>query len=294
MKFCHGMIGVEPLDWCRIAKVCEEAGFDTVTLSDHVIYPENLSSKYPYTPDGSPLFDPTENWPDVWVAMGAMAAITTKLTFLTNVYVLPARNPFVAAKAIGTAAVLSGDRVAIGVGAGWMREEFELMEQPFKRRGARMEEMIEVMRTLWKGGMAEFHGEFYDFDPVEMRPAPNRSVPIHIGGHSEIAFDRAARIGDGWLGLYYPAKDLIEHCRHIHQIREDVGTADRHFEIIASPLEAPTPDLLDDLEEAGVTSIITSSWFSKGISAPEISKAEELIHRYAQRFIHPRRGHVES
>lgn len=287
MKFCHGMIGVPPEHWCRVAVVCEEAGFDSVAISDHVLYPANLDSKYPYTPDGTPLFDPTENWPDVWVAIGAMAAVTTRLNFVTNVYVLPARNPFVAAKAIGTAAVLSGNRVGVGVGAGWMREEFELMEQPFKRRGARMEEMIEVMRALWAGGMAEYHGEFYDFGPVEMRPAPTKQVPIHIGGHSEIAFDRAARIGDGWLGLYYPAKELIEHCATLQTRRQELGTADRHFEIIASPLEPPTVDLVDELEAAGVTTILTSSWFTKGIMAPELSKAEELIHRYADRFIRP-------
>lgn len=285
MKFCHGMIGVPPEHWCRIAKACESAGFDSVAISDHVLYPANLESKYPYTPDGTPLFDPSENWPDVWVAIGAMSAVTTDLRFLTNVYVLPARNPFVAAKAIGTAAVLSGDRVGVGVGAGWMREEFELMEQPFRRRGARMEEQIEVMRRLWSGGMVEYHGEFYDFDPVEMRPAPSRQVPIHIGGHSEIAFDRAARIGDGWLGLYYPTSELVEHCRTLHTKREEHGTLDRHFEIIASPLDAPSPDLIDELEAVGVTTILTSSWFTRGITAPDIAEAEHLIGRYADRFI---------
>lgn len=133
--------------------------------------------------------------------------------------------------------------------------------------------------------MVEYHGEFYDFDPVEMRPAPSRQVPIHIGGHSEIAFDRAARIGDGWLGLYYPTSELVEHCRTLHTKREEHGTLDRHFEIIASPLDAPSPDLIDELEAVGVTTILTSSWFTRGITAPDIAEAERLIGRYADRFI---------
>ena len=101
-----------------------------------------------------------------------MAAVTERIRFLTGIYVLPMRNPFVAAKAVGTAAWLSGDRVTLGVGVGWMREEFALLEQPFEQRGARTDEMIEVMRTLWAGGMVEHHGGFYDFARLQMSPAP--------------------------------------------------------------------------------------------------------------------------
>ena len=283
--FCHGLIGARPADWNRLALACEEAGFDSVAESDHVIFPAELDSKYPYTPDGTPLFDPEEDWPDAWVAIGSMAAVTTQLRFVTNVYVLPARNPFVAAKAIGTAAHLSGGRVGVGVGAGWMREEFEVLGQPFSRRGARMEEMIEVLRALWSGEMVEHHGEFFDFDPVRMRPGTGEPVPFYIGGHSEIAIERAARIGDGWLGMYYSPAELLERCATLQRAREDAGTADRPFEIIASPMAAPTPDLLDELEAAGVTTILTSSWSATGITAPAVERAEEMIATYGERFI---------
>lgn len=285
MKFCHGLIGAAPQHWCRLAVTCEEAGFDSVAVSDHMIFPAALESRYPYTADGTPLFDPEEDWPDVWVSIGAMAAVTTTLRFVTNVYVLPARNPFVAAKAIGTAAYLSGNRIGLGIGAGWMREEFEVMEQPFARRGARMEEMVEVMRTLWRGGTVEHHGEFYDFEPLEMRPAPSEPVPFYIGGHSKLAFERAARIGDGWLGMNYTMETLVEHCRTLQQAREDAGTADRPFEVIASPEVAPTGDALEEIEAAGVTTILTSSWFRPGRRAPEIDRAEEMVRAYAERFI---------
>lgn len=285
MKFCHGMIGAKPEHWTRLAQACEAAGFDSVAVSDHVVFPQTLESEYPYTPDGNPLFDPQEDWPDAWVAIGAMAAVTTRLRFVTNVYVLPARNPFLAAKAIGTAAYLSNNRVGLGIGAGWMREEFELLEQPFAKRGARMEEMLEVMRALWAGGMVEHHGEHYDFDPVEMRPAPTEPVPIYVGGHSDLAFSRAARLGDGWLGIHYTMEDLLGHCARLQQVREDAGTADRPFEIIASPMVAPKTDVLEELEAAGVTTILTSAWFTTGITAPEIERAEEMIAAYGERFI---------
>jgi probable F420-dependent oxidoreductase len=255
-------------------------------VSDHVVYPARLESRYPYTPDGVPLFSPDEDWPDPWVAVGAMSAVTSRLRFLTNVYVLPLRNPFVVAKAVGTAAYLSRGRVGLGIGAGWMAEEFELMGQPFARRGKRMDEMVEVVRTLWRGGMVEHHGEFYDFDPVEMRPAPPAPVPIYVGGHSEIAMRRAATLGDGWLGMYYSVEELEQHCRTLERAREDAGTADRPFEIIASPMVTPTAENCERLEAAGVTTILTSAWMAQGVLGPDSTEqAIELIATFGERFI---------
>lgn len=286
MKFSQALLGANPLDWPRIAAAAEEAGFDSVAVSDHVVYPARLESRYPYTPDGVPLFSPDEDWPDPWVAVGAMSAVTSRLRFLTNVYVLPLRNPFVVAKAVGTAAYLSRGRVGLGIGAGWMAEEFELMGQPFARRGKRMDEMVEVVRTLWRGGMVEHHGEFYDFDPVEMRPAPPAPVPIYVGGHSEIAMRRAATLGDGWLGMYYSVEKLEQHCRTLERAREDAGTADRPFEIIASPMVTPTAENCERLEAAGVTTILTSAWMAQGVLGPDSTEqAIELIATFGERFI---------
>jgi len=286
MKFSQALLGANPLDWPRIASAAEEAGFDSVAVSDHVVYPARLESRYPYTPDGVPLFSPDEDWPDPWVAVGAMSAVTSRLRFLTNVYVLPLRNPFVVAKAVGTAAYLSRGRVGLGIGAGWMAEEFELMGQPFARRGKRMDEMVEVVRTLWRGGMVEHHGEFYDFDPVEMRPAPPAPVPIYVGGHSEIAMRRAATLGDGWLGMYYSVEELEQHCRTLERAREDAGTADRPFEIIASPMVTPTAENCERLEAAGVTTILTSAWMAQGVLGPDSTEqAIELIATFGERFI---------
>lgn len=286
MKFAQAMLGADPLDWPEIAAAAEGAGFDSVAVSDHVVYPSYLATKYPYTPDGVPQFSPDEDWPDPWVAIGAMSSVTTTLRFMTNVYVLPLRNPFVVAKAVGTAAHLSHGRVDLGIGAGWMVEEFELLDQPFARRGRRMDEMIEVVRALWSGGMVEHHGEFYDFDPVEMRPAPPAPVPIYVGGHSEVAFRRAATIGDGWLGMYYSADELVDHCATLERVRESAGTADRPFEVIASPLVIPTAEMCERLEAAGVTTILTSAWMALGVERPEsTAQAIDLIGAFGERFI---------
>jgi len=227
----------------------------------------------------------------VWVMTGALAAVTERITFSTHVYVLPARNPFVVAKAVGTAAHLSGGRVLFGVGAGWMREEFTQLEQSFERRGARMEEQVEVLRTLWRGGMVEHHGEFYDFDRLEMSPAPPGPVPILIGGHTEAALRRAARIGDGWMGVYYGLDELKAMAARIAGYRAEYGTTDRPFDVQAAVVDRlPTPDVCAELEEAGVTTLITSAWMMEGLQFASRDDNVRALERFGDRYIAPLRG----
>jgi probable F420-dependent oxidoreductase len=287
VRFSNAMLGADPRDYAVIARACEAAGFDSIALSDHVFYPAQLDSKYPYTPDGKPQFQPEESWPDPWVAIGGMAALTSTLRFMTNVYVLPARNPFVVAKAVGTAAVLSDDRVLLGIGAGWMREEFEQLEQPFARRGARMEEMVDVLRTLWGGGMVEHHGEFYDFGPLQMSPAPSRPVPIYVGGTSELALRRAARLGDGWIGMYHSVDELAEIGARIADERAAAGRSGEAFDLVASPMVIPDPDTVAELERAGVTTILTSAWMARGQKTVTRDEAIRYVEEYGERFIRP-------
>src|SRR6478672_1024929 len=237
-----------------MARVADASGYHGIAVSDHVFYPEKLSTPYPYTSDGSPPFAPDTPWPDPWVLIGAMAAVTTRLRFMTNVYVAPARNPFLVAKQVGTAAVLSGDRVALGVGAGWMREEFEHLGQPFGDRGRRLDEMIEVMRALWRGGMVEHHGEHYDFDRLQMSPVPAGPVPIYCGGQSRPAMERAARL-DGWIGNAYTPEQALELVGRVRSARPDP-----EFEVIVSLLARPDADLFRRMEDAGVTGVLCAPW----------------------------------
>lgn len=290
MRFCQSLMYAHPDQWIRLARAAEDAGFDQISLSDHVFYPDKLDSSYPYTDSGQPVFAPDTQWPDVWVTTGALAAVTEQIRFATHVYVLPARNPFVVAKAVGTAAWLSGDRVVLGVGAGWMREEFTQLEQSFERRGARMEEQIEVLRTLWQGGMVEHHGEFYDFDRLEMAPVPAHPVPILIGGHSDVALRRAARVGDGWMGVYYDSEALTEIVRRLQGLRREHGTADRPFEIQASIVDRmPTPDVCAELAELGVTCIVTSAWLMQGLQFASLDENLRALEAFGRQYIAPLR-----
>jgi probable F420-dependent oxidoreductase len=290
VRFCQSLMYAHPDQWIRLARAAEDAGFDQISLSDHVFYPDKLDSSYPYTDSGQPVFAPDTQWPDVWVTTGALAAVTEQIRFATHVYVLPARNPFVVAKAVGTAAWLSGDRVVLGVGAGWMREEFTQLEQSFERRGARMEEQIEVLRTLWQGGMVEHHGEFYDFDRLEMAPVPAHPVPILIGGHSDVALRRAARVGDGWMGVYYDSEALTEIVRRLQGLRREHGTADRPFEIQASIVDRmPTPDVCAELAELGVTCIVTSAWLTQGLQFASLDENLRALEAFRQQYIAPLR-----
>jgi probable F420-dependent oxidoreductase len=285
------MMFADPVQWVELAQHAEALGFDQLALSDHVFYPEKLTSSYPYSDTGRPVFAPHTPWPDVWVMVGAMAAATRRIRFTTNVYVLPARNPFVVAKAVGTAAWLSRDRVSLGVGAGWMREEFDRLEQPFERRGARMEEQVAVLRRLWRGGMVEHHGEFYDFDRLQIAPVPERPVPILIGGHSERALRRAARIGDGWVGVQYPRAELRGVVERLRRLLDEEGRSGEPFEVVAAINDAlPTPDVCAELEDMGVDTLITSAWLIEGRRDAPLADNKRALDSFAERFIAPRLG----
>lgn len=258
LKFWQALAFVELDQAVGLAQASDEAGFEGVMVSDHLVFPEQLASPYPYSKDGAPPFTADTAWPDPWVLIGAMAAATTRLRFSTNIYVAGARDVLSVAKAVSTAAVVSGGRVALGVGAGWMREEFDLTGQPFARRGARLDEMITVMRALWSGETVEHHGEFYDLPPVRMTPPPPMAVPIWIGGQSEAAMARVLR-NDGWIGNAYPLDEAVRRVEHVRRAREESGGSLDGFDIICA-IYALDMDSYRRLEEAGATGVLTAPW----------------------------------
>ena len=162
-----------------------------------------------------------------------------------------------------------------------------MVGQRFAGRGKRMDEMIEVLRRVWAGGEVEWHGEHYDFPAFEMRPVPSRQVPILVGGHSEVALRRAARL-DGWIGVNYSMDQLAAYCEQLDRYRQEAGTADAPFQIVASPWAAPDPGTIDRLEQLGVTTLLTSAWMAEGSKEPSSrDHAVECIGRYAERWIAP-------
>ena len=161
-----------------IAKTAEEVGFTSIALPDSIFYMENQSTDYPYTADGSRMWDENTPWVDPLIAAGAMGAVTSTLRFYTNVMKLGSRNPLLMARQVGSVANLTNNRFGFGVGIGWAPEEFEWCGQPHAKRGKRVDEMIEVIKLVLGGGMVEFHGEFYDFDKLQMSPAPTAAGAV--------------------------------------------------------------------------------------------------------------------
>lgn len=274
-----------PQHFVPLARACESAGIDAVSLSDHVVHPERITSPYPYTQDGRPRWPAFTPWPDPWVAIGAMAALTERLRFVTCVYVLPMRNPFLVAKAVATAAVLSGDRVELGVGAGWMKQEFELLGQSFHDRGRRLDEMLEVLRKLWAGGMVEHRGRFYAFDRLEMSPAPQRAIPIYAGGLSEAALRRAATRCDGWISDLHATEQLRGLVAKLHALRADSERAGQPFQVIAAARDAFDLDGYRRLEAAGVTHLHTMPWAFYGAALDDLAAKCSGIRRFGDEVV---------
>jgi probable F420-dependent oxidoreductase len=285
VKFVTSLAFSDPAQLCELARAADEAGWDGLVVSDHVVHPEKIATPYPYTKDGLPRWQAPTPWPDPWVAIGAMAAVTRRIRFFTGIYVLPMRNPFNVAKAVGTAAVLSGDRVTLGVGVGWMREEFQLLEQPFEQRGPRTDEMIEVIRKLWGGGMVEHHGRFYDFPRLQMSPAPRARIPILIGGVSDAALKRAGRIGDGWISDIHTTEELRGIVAKIRESQREAGREREPLEIVAACSDAFGVDGYRRLEEIGVTHVQTMPWLFYGGLTDALDKKLEGLRRFADDVI---------
>lgn len=184
----------------RMVQLAEAAGFDSLVAVDHVVFPHHYTSTYPYSPTGRLPGGPEGALPDPLIWMAAMAAVTTRLRFMTGVIILPLRNPLVLAKQVATLDHMSGGRIELGIGVGWLKEEFDALGVPFEKRGKRSDEYIAAMRALWSEDGASFSGEFVKFEKVSCSPKPvARAVPIVVGGHSEAAARRAGRLGDGFF-----------------------------------------------------------------------------------------------
>ena len=269
----------------QLAPVADECGWDAMSFSDHVVHPETLSTPYPYTEDGERRWQAFTDWPDPFVTIGALAANTKRLKFTNNVFVLPMRNPFLVAKAISTAAIISNNRIIPGFGMGWSKDEFGLMQQDFHTRGKRADEMIAIMRKLWTGEWVSHQGEHYQFDRLEMNPAPTADIPIWIGGISKAAKKRAARLGDGWITDLQSSDEIIESVREIQEYRKEYGRDHLPFDVMATPSDAFEPTGYKKLEDAGVTYILTMPWAFYHGETEELDKKIDGIQRFAEDII---------
>ncbi|GGP11159.1 TIGR03619 family F420-dependent LLM class oxidoreductase [Nonomuraea glycinis] len=265
MKFWLGASFVPTDQFAELARAAERCGFDTLTLSDHLFYAE-FGSKYPYSTSGKPRWNAETHWPDVWVTIGAMSAVTSTLRFAPNVYIAPARDLITVAKQVSTAAVLSNDRVSFGVGVGWCEEEFAATGQDFHTRGRRLDAMLPVLRELWAGQAVTLDG----LPALTISPTPRERVPVLVGGDSEAALKRAARAGDGWIGNRIYTEEQLDGV--LTALR---GHLDEHgrtgpFEIIAPLAVMPDADTYRHFAAKGVTGTLAAPWW---LATPE-EKAE--------------------
>lgn len=259
MQFWSGTAFMDAAEALAVARMLDEAGYDGVICADHLVYPRNLTSPYP-SPTGRPMWSPDTGWPDSWILIGAMAAVTRRLRFSNAVYVAPARPLLEVAKQVATASVVSEGRVSLAVGAGWMREEFELLGQDFGNRGKRLDEMIPALRALWQGGWVSWSGHYYQVPELMLEPHPPTPVPILCGGESEVALRRAARLCDGWVGTAYTWDDAVGYVQKLTALRRECGRQDEPFEIMLALLEPPSADLYRRAEDIGVTAVMCAPW----------------------------------
>ncbi|MFL6061918.1 MAG: TIGR03619 family F420-dependent LLM class oxidoreductase [Marmoricola sp.] len=268
-----------------IARTADACGYDAISIPDHVVDLETLETPYPYTPDGKRRWEHSADWPDPWVLAGAMAAVTTDIHFYTSVYVAALRSPYQVAKSVGTAAVLSGNRVALGVGVGWCREEFDLMGQDFSTRGKRTDEALDLLAELWSEGWSSRDGEFYPTPRLVMEPTPTARIPIYVGGLSEVGMRRAAR-HDGWIGDLYSTEEAGRHARRLAEIREEIG-AEGDFRFITALNDAFLPEQFAAAADVGVTDVWTMPWaYYHGLECTLEQKLDG-IERFAADVVKP-------
>lgn len=285
MKFWQSITWAETDQLCDIARFAEELGFEGIIGADHALYPRTMAPGYPYSESGYPTQTADSEYPDMWTSTAAMAALTTRLRFVCGVYVLPLRNPIEVAKQAATLAILSQGRFALGVGVGWMKEEFDIYGVDFASRGRRMDEMIEVLRGLWTGDYFEYHGEFFDFGPIVVSPRPSHPIPLYFGGAAPIALRRTARVGDGWIGAGNTPEEVPLVLGEIERMRVEAGRGGQPFESLVGVYAEPGVDLFRRLEDAGMTSgIHLPFWFTfDGPSTLDQKKLE--MERFAEDII---------
>lgn len=285
MQFWSGTPFLSTTAGLELVPILDDAGYDGVITADHLIYPRELNSPYP---DGSatPPWQPETEWPDSWVMIGAMAAVTRRIRFTNAVYVAPSRPLLEVAKQVATAAVVSRGRVALTVGAGWMREEFDLLGQSFANRGRRLNEMIPALRALWQGGWVSWEGEHYRVPELMIEPHPPGPVPIMCGGESDAALRRAASLCDGWVGAAYPWDVAVSHVERLTALRREYGRADEPFEILLALLEVPTADLFKRAEDIGITAVMCAPWMgAEGVDPADVRTFRGPVERFAEDVI---------
>ncbi len=287
MRFSYAESMTDPASYIPLARAAEEAGYDSMVVPDSICYPEHSDSVYPFNPDGTREFLEDKPFLEPFSLIPALGAVTQRLRFVTFVLKLPVRNPVLVAKQATSVAVLTGGRLALGVGTSPWREDYDVLGVPWAGRGQRMDEEIAIIRGLAAGGYFEHHGAVFDVPAIKMAPVPDRPIPILIGGHGDAALRRAAQTGDGWLHGGGDPAGLPGLLGRLAEFRRQAGTADRPFEVHVISLDAYTVDGVHRLAEQGVTDVIVGfRWpYVTGPDTEPLAEKISKLRRFADDVI---------
>jgi len=291
MRFSYqvGMSVAE--DYLPLARAAEAAGYDGITIPDSICYPEECSSKYPYNKDGSREFLESVPFLESLIAVSAMAAVTQHIRFATFVYKLAVRQAPVVAKQVQSIQQLSGNRFDFGVGISPWEEDFAVCGVPWEKRGKRFDEQIAILKGLESGEFFGFDGEMHTMPANKMCPVPTAPTAILMGGHSDPALKRAARIGDGWMCAGADMAQLETYIGKLNRWRDELGTADRPFRIFTTGQNAFSSEGIAELEALGVTDVVIAF---RNVYEMEpdhsLEKKVQMLNWYASEFIAPHRG----
>ncbi|MEB2283809.1 MAG: LLM class F420-dependent oxidoreductase [Polyangiaceae bacterium UTPRO1] len=284
MRFSYAEAMCAPAHYLPLARAAEDAGYTSFTIADSICYPQRSDSVYPYTPDGGREFLEDKPFIEPFVLMSALAAVTSKLRFTTFVLKLPIRDPVLVAKQAASLAVMSGNRLVLGVGTSPWPEDFLVTGTDWKTRGARLNEMIQIIRGLTRGGYFEHHGKHYDVPSIKICPAPTEPIKILIGGHSEAALKRAAR-NDGWMHAGGDQAQLEGYLRRLYALRREYGREREPFEIHAISFDGFTVDGVRRLADLGVTDVIVGFRNMYAADTTPLQKKVDALRLYAEHVI---------
>lgn len=248
-------------DLRSLTLLAEEVGITGIAVSDHPCVPAAFDSVYPYGGAKPAQLPISTDYPDPLVTIGALAGATSTIRFMTAVLVAPLRHPLALAKAAATAAAMSSNRLDLGVGVGWLKEEYDALGVPyFAQRGAVLDEMLPLLPRLWSGELVEHRGKFFEWDAVAVNPAPTEPIALFIGGHSDAAIRRCAHDADGWVGVNPTVEELTQIVFRLQKARVDAGNESKPFEIRTGIKGTLTRERLDAVAALGIDSLLVAPW----------------------------------
>lgn len=273
--------------YAPLAQAAEAAGYTSLTIADSLIYPKESDSKYPYTDTGDREFLDGKQFIETMILCAHLFAVTSTLRLTPFVLKLPIRPPVLVAKQASSLAYLSGGRLGLGVGLSPWPEDFAALGVPWERRGKRMDECMDILRGLTTGEYFEYHGEFFDLEPIKQCPGAPSKIPLLVGGHSDAALRRAVLKGDGWMHAGGDPEELDRLLARLAEIRKAEGDTRDDFEIHVISYDAYTLDGVKRLEDKGVTDAIVGFRipYIKGEDTEPLQTKIDNLNRYAEDII---------